>query len=266
MSDVSQESAPPLPKEDPETLVLRGSPRPVVRFRRGLIIGITGAVAACLVTLKRHDRRVSQRVIGRGIEIGPLTSTELHNMVTRRFQHVRQREDAVSPLSPAIHELLFKASCGQPRYMLNAADNLFMDIINETEEAMMTASSGAQEEQEHSRIRVLNDLLVDRVIPDVIAITTLRSSVVESLQNAGLSQDEVATLRNLGPSHADQSTSPASPSPAEPDQKSTFGRLEQMDLILRVEKNGVETFTLKGDAWLCNHFKDWEQVTAAAIH
>ena len=39
------------PKEDPETLVLRGKPRPAVRFRRGLIVGTTGAVAAALVTL-----------------------------------------------------------------------------------------------------------------------------------------------------------------------------------------------------------------------
>lgn len=38
-------------KEDPETLVLRGRPRPVVRFRRGLIIGLTGGVAAILVAL-----------------------------------------------------------------------------------------------------------------------------------------------------------------------------------------------------------------------
>ena len=38
-------------KEDPETLVLRGSPRPVVRFRRGLIIGITAVVAGALVTV-----------------------------------------------------------------------------------------------------------------------------------------------------------------------------------------------------------------------
>jgi type IV secretory pathway VirB10-like protein len=48
MSDVSPVVP---PKQDPETLVLRGSPRPVVRFRRGLIIGITGAVAAALITL-----------------------------------------------------------------------------------------------------------------------------------------------------------------------------------------------------------------------
>lgn len=39
------------PKEDPETLVLRGSPRPVVRFRRGLIIGMSAVAAGCLVTV-----------------------------------------------------------------------------------------------------------------------------------------------------------------------------------------------------------------------
>ncbi|WP_341632011.1 TrbI/VirB10 family protein [Sphingomonas agri] len=39
------------PKEDPETLVLRGRPSPVVRFRRGLIIALTGGVASVLVAL-----------------------------------------------------------------------------------------------------------------------------------------------------------------------------------------------------------------------
>jgi type IV secretion system protein VirB10 len=38
-------------KEDPETLVLRGRPRPAVRFRRGLIVGISGAAAVSLVTV-----------------------------------------------------------------------------------------------------------------------------------------------------------------------------------------------------------------------
>lgn len=51
MSDSPGAAAPPQPKENPEALVLRGRPRPVVRFRRGLILGITGSVAAALVTL-----------------------------------------------------------------------------------------------------------------------------------------------------------------------------------------------------------------------
>src|SRR5438045_4036490 len=41
------------PKEDPETLVLRGRPRPVIRFRRGLIIGVTATATAALVGLAR---------------------------------------------------------------------------------------------------------------------------------------------------------------------------------------------------------------------
>jgi type IV secretion system protein TrbI len=44
-------AAPPPPKEDPESLVLRGRPRPAVRFRRGLIVGTTGAVAAAILAL-----------------------------------------------------------------------------------------------------------------------------------------------------------------------------------------------------------------------
>jgi type IV secretory pathway VirB10-like protein len=39
------------PKEDPETLVLRGRPRPVIRFRRGLIIGVSALATAAMVGL-----------------------------------------------------------------------------------------------------------------------------------------------------------------------------------------------------------------------
>ena len=51
MNDPLQPADLPQPKEDPEALVLRGRPRPAVRFRRGLIVGVTGAVAAGLITL-----------------------------------------------------------------------------------------------------------------------------------------------------------------------------------------------------------------------
>ena len=51
MSDPVHPAEPPQPKENPEALVLRGRQRPAVRFRRGLIVGVTGAVAAGLITL-----------------------------------------------------------------------------------------------------------------------------------------------------------------------------------------------------------------------
>lgn len=51
MSDPLGPAAALPPKENPEALVLRGTPRPAVRFRRGLIVGLTGAAAAGLITL-----------------------------------------------------------------------------------------------------------------------------------------------------------------------------------------------------------------------
>jgi type IV secretion system protein VirB10 len=38
-------------KENPEALVLRGRPRPAIRFRRGLIVGIVGAVALAVAAI-----------------------------------------------------------------------------------------------------------------------------------------------------------------------------------------------------------------------
>lgn len=40
-----------VPKEDPEALVLRGPPRPVIRFRRGFIIAVTASAGSALIAL-----------------------------------------------------------------------------------------------------------------------------------------------------------------------------------------------------------------------
>ena len=80
MSDAPPEGSAAPPKADPETLVLRGTPRPVVRFRRGLIVGISGAVAFALVTLAWVALEPpSFRIAGgddRGGEIAPKAAPE----------------------------------------------------------------------------------------------------------------------------------------------------------------------------------------------
>jgi len=50
MSEAERVEAPAAAaKEDPETLVLRGRPKPVIRFRRGLIIGVSAIATAALI-------------------------------------------------------------------------------------------------------------------------------------------------------------------------------------------------------------------------
>ena len=45
---VEEQGGSPLPKRDPKGLKLRGSPRPVIRFRRGLIVAIAAVLSATL--------------------------------------------------------------------------------------------------------------------------------------------------------------------------------------------------------------------------
>jgi type IV secretory pathway VirB10-like protein len=51
MNEPHQAADLPVPKENPEALALRSRPRPSVRFRRGLIVGLAGAVATSLIAL-----------------------------------------------------------------------------------------------------------------------------------------------------------------------------------------------------------------------
>ena len=78
-------------KEDPETVVLRGRPRPVIRFRRGLIIGVTGAATAALVGLAwvaleppsfrfaggREETLTASKATAEGLADGPATYADV---------------------------------------------------------------------------------------------------------------------------------------------------------------------------------------------
>lgn len=66
----------PARKQDPETLVLRGRPRPIVRFRRGLIISVAGGVALALVLLSWFalEPRTFRTVAAESTGDGPVRS------------------------------------------------------------------------------------------------------------------------------------------------------------------------------------------------
>lgn len=50
--DADNSAAPPAAeKQDPQAFVLRGRPRAAIRFRRGVIMGVTGAVCACVIAV-----------------------------------------------------------------------------------------------------------------------------------------------------------------------------------------------------------------------
>lgn len=134
-------------KEDPETLVLRGRPRPVVRFRRGLIVGITGAVAVSLVTvswlaLQPPSFRKAASSIGSGEERSSAVPPDALANVPRSYgevprlgpplpgdlgrailDHERRQTDPMSPSlsSPAVEPPTAQSAVEVERERLEAA-------------------------------------------------------------------------------------------------------------------------------------------------
>ncbi|TMJ17227.1 MAG: TrbI/VirB10 family protein [Alphaproteobacteria bacterium] len=150
MSDVGQEAPAVPPKEDPETLVLRGTPRPVVRFRRGLIVGITGAVAATLATLAwvaleppsfkmaagdREDREPATKAApdalagapasyGEVPRLGPPLPGDLGRPI---LDHQRSLDEAAPPPAPANEADAARTAAEAQRERLRAAEQAARD-------------------------------------------------------------------------------------------------------------------------------------------
>jgi type IV secretory pathway VirB10-like protein len=145
MSEVPHEPAALPPKEDPETLVLRGTPRPVVRFRRGLIVGITGAVAATLATLAwvaleppsfrmgagdREEREPSAKAAPEALagapanygdvpRLGPPLPGDLGRPI---LDHQRSLEEALAPPAPSNEADASRRAAETERDRLRAAE------------------------------------------------------------------------------------------------------------------------------------------------
>jgi hypothetical protein len=211
------------------------------------------------------DRRISQRITGTGIEIEPLSSEGLHELVETRIQRLRSDSSAKSPLSKKIHDLLYAASCGQPRYVLDAADTLFIDIITEVrigvlEQQKKEKLSEAREHVEEMIHRTIEKYLLVGGVPDNIAEALLRNGVLERLRARGLASSHLMALRTIGtkgskrPGRASRSAGSASDLPNGEILEDLLGG----DLIYKIEDSEPVTYRLKGDAWLCNHYNMWE--------
>jgi hypothetical protein len=217
--------------------------------------------------IANRDPRVSQRMLGSGIELRPLNSGELHELVEKRIRNLRidssgKKRAAKSPLSPEIHKLLYAASCGQPRYMLKAADDLFRAVLVDVRMKLTKENEGLLGPGMLNK--ALRSELVDDQVPDELAERMLRTRAVDDLRSRGLSEVQVSALRAIGANEPKQAGARAKLRQGRGSRTSaeTLALLEGADLIVKMEQLGGARYALKGDAWICNHYGDWGEFSA----
>ena len=146
------------------------------------------------------DRRVSQRIKGKGVEIPPFTANEFHDLIQKRVQAFRKNPDALSPLKQSIHAMLFEASCGEVRFVIDTADSLVIDIIANVRESASNSlqESASTEEIDRVLTSTLREILMDGQIPDELAREILQETALDSAKNYRLTKFQVDTLTSIG--------------------------------------------------------------------
>lgn len=156
-----------------------------------VLIGQTGLYKR----LDSIDRRVSQRISGRGVELSHLSADAFHEAIRRRVQAFRKRDDADSPLSLPIHDLLFQASYGEVRFVFDVGNSLVQRIIEEIRVAvageLRDVVSPVVLQRELNR--ALMAALIDNRIPDDLA-----KSVLARIADEHMSDQSDQVRRRLG--------------------------------------------------------------------
>jgi hypothetical protein len=204
------------------------------------------------------DRRVSQRISGSGVELSHLSIDEFHDLINRRVKVYRKRDDAVSPLSKNLHDLLFQAACGEVRFVLDTADKLVQKIVkNVRTDAMqrMPAKAASHEVLERVMTEALKAKLIDNQIPDELALRILKEMVQEAMSALRKTPDGAARLQTIGNGSITKNDH-ARFGFASPDEfLATFlETLRLQGLLGRQAGATMHSYRLKGFAWLANDF------------
>lgn len=217
------------------------------------------------------DKRVSQRIQGNGLQIPPLTADELHEAIERRIQRYRAQDDAVSPISRAVHTQLYEASRGEIRFVMNTSDSLVRKITADVRQRVLktigvnTASEVVLRIFQRKFDELLGDDLIKRQIPDEVARTSLREMTMQHLKDLRLRRKELQVLAQLGDGEARASDHQQFRVKTMQDFSSNYlTKMFRLNLLHRRQAGRSVYYGLRGYAALAKQFGLFEDLIAQA--
>jgi len=204
--------------------------------------------------LTAHDVRIAERINGPGVEITPMSHGELHNLVEKRIKRYRQDNEALSPLSEAIHQYLFEASRGVARFALNAADMLINELVSEIREVVLkdVDDLAAPEEIDKTIYEALQRILFNRRVPDNICRKKLQILSAQMIADIGLSEHDVDALEKIGKTEITvDNYSELGFESSERFKVSFLDRLTANNLLQCRSIHGESLYRLRNYAYLC---------------
>lgn len=216
--------------------------------------------------LAGHDVRIAERISGPGIEITPMSNSELHDLVERRIKRYRKDNEALNPLSQAIHQHLYEASRGVARFVLQAADMLVNELVSEVRQAVFedVGELAAPGEIDTAINNALQRILFDKRVPDQVAKKKLGEISSQMIAGIGLSAHDVDALKKLGLSEITVDTYTELGFGSKKRFKTSFlDRLTRNNLLQCRSIQGKSLYRLRNYAYLCADLDAFSELRSA---
>ena len=170
----------------------------------------------------------------------------------------RNKADAISPMPPQIHDILFRAARGEIRFVLDTANKLFDAVISRVRDDVRRRLTGraAPEVMAPLLKQAIQNHLIEKQIPEKFALSTLREQVKGQLDDNALLD---TLLRSLPADKEDAIRSSMFKRYGYGDATEFTG--EMLEQLLRegmLARSGIgksATYGLKGFAWIARELE-----------
>jgi len=154
--------------------------------------------------IQEHNKAVSQRIIGQGIELDCLTGQGFHDLIQRRVRAYGIRPEAKAPLSQNVHQRLHDAAAGELRFSLKMGHDALVEMNAQMYKYVQDQyTSQGKKPQTAAILSGVKALLKERMggteqFPDSYTDAAIVKTSVKALRRLDLQAHLAAALQQLG--------------------------------------------------------------------
>lgn len=154
--------------------------------------------------IQQHNKSVSQRIVGQGIELDCLTGQGFHDLIQRRVRAYGTRPDAKAPLSPKVHQRLHDAAAGELRFALKMGNDILVELNAQMYQFVKDQYvAQGKKPQSAAILSGVKSLLKERMggseyFPDSYTDSTIAHICTKALRHLNLQQTLTSALQNIG--------------------------------------------------------------------
>lgn len=228
-----------------------------------ILIGQTGLGSL----IQSLDPRVSERMVGKGLELSPITLNALNEAIEKRVARFHRVEDRKAPLPSSIkaplpssiHEKLYRASHGEIRFVFKFSNTICLQFV-QTVRMLLLDSSGVNSPSvvlADSFNDAIGQTLVKNQIPEESAASILKRIVEADMNGLNLKEKEKDVLRIIGQKGGARAKDhKAFGIKSIQDFSSNYlSKLRKQHLLQRQQEGRAVLYKLRGIAAMADEFK-----------